>query len=177
MNHLLFNSFWVDVVEIGDKHCANMVVERAILFLCVAFIDIVRSDKSTEISSRYNKAAGLKFLEIYRRLEKGELKASRLAPRELSWTIFYYWRRYCKRCGVEFLEKKPCPCGGCSNECCGHKSIPTTYERNPCSSVNFLDRKTATFFNASDIVAFQTALEKYMVENNDFTKIFEKYFI
>lgn len=152
-----------------------MVVDRAIPYLREAFEDI--AEKTTAFPLRYDKAAGLKLLEINRRLKNGDLKASRLASEELNRVIFSYWREYCESCGVEFIEKAPCSCGGCPHECCGHKGLSATYERSPCSLVNFLDKKTATLFHASDIFAFQTTLEKYMVENNNFRELSDKYFI
>ncbi|PWN34692.1 uncharacterized protein FA14DRAFT_184165 [Meira miltonrushii] len=161
---------WVDVIEMGDKYLANVVVERSIFNLCSAFRSLAVKEANVETFSqtRYGKAAFLKLIVIFSLVANGRLGASHLSENELIFTIKHHWRDFCTQCGINF-DKRPCGCQHNYAICCGIK-------QSLCSLETLLPDEAAGYFDVRDIVAFQKVIED-IPHKYDIIEVVERHFL
>lgn len=86
----------MDVIEVADMYCMDMVIDRALLYLCCSFKSFIEEGKSGNFdTTRYGKAAILKFLIVFRRAYKGEWDISSFSMQEFQVICTGQWDRYC----------------------------------------------------------------------------------
>ena len=160
------SSHWIDVIAMGDKYLANIVIERSIFHLCKAFGSLANKAADVSLSSltRYGAAAFLKLILIYNSVRHNQLDASPLAVDELERTLKDKWPAFCTQCGIK-LDKSPCGCDRTRKDCCMHKY------QSLCSLRKLLPEYAEKFFTVRDVLAFQAFIEDLPKYNYDILEV------
>ncbi len=143
------------MIEFSNKFCVNVLLDRAVINLCLTFQEIAledADDKTTSLSPTYENATVLKLFAIYRQIRKDKLSVSKMAIFGLKQSIDD-WEEFCERVNIDIDIEKPL----------------VTFPK-------FLNMKTITLFEHTDIMAFCLVLQDYSKKKDNIREIVDKHF-